>query len=103
MLRCNGRFSQRYNGRVLMNTQDVLAVVSLSGASKNQQIKFMNEMLDRNWRATNVCRGGYVAAFPREVDDERIVTQSEREISECASLSGIDGWDAVCVMNDADH
>jgi len=81
-----------------MKTQDVLAVVSIDQATRDQKIAFMGAMLDRQWRVTRQLRGGYYAGFPVDVDDDRIVDQSQTEIAECASLSGISEWDAVCVL-----
>ena len=82
-----------------MKTQDVLAVVSLTSATRDQRLHFMRAMLDREWKLAGPLRGGYFAAFPSGVDDDVIVNQSEDEISECAVLSGITNWDAVCVLN----
>lgn len=81
-----------------MKTQDVLAVVSIDHATREQKIAFMGAMLDRQWRVTRQLRDAYCAGFPVDVDDEQIVDQSQTEIAECASLSGISEWDAVCVL-----
>jgi hypothetical protein len=81
-----------------MRTQDVLAVVSIVHATRDQKLAFMGAMLDRQWRVAHQLRDAYCAGFPVDVDDDQIVDQSQAEIGECASLSGISEWDAVCVF-----
>lgn len=81
-----------------MTTQDVLAVVSINHATRGQKLAFMGAMLDREWRVSRQLRDAYCAGFPTHVDDDEIVDQSEMEIAECASISGISDWDAVCVF-----
>ena len=81
-----------------MKTQDVLAVVSIDHATRDQKIAFMGAMLDRQWRVARQLRDAYFAGFPVDVEDDQIVDQSHTEIAECASLSGILEWDAVCVL-----
>ena len=81
-----------------MKTQDVLAVVSIDHATRDQKIAFMGAMLDRQWRVARQLRDAYFAGFPVYVEDDQIVDQSQTEIAECASLSGILEWDAVCVL-----
>lgn len=83
-----------------MESLDVVAIVSVGEASRDQKIAFMGAMLDRQWRAIPECANGYFAAFPRDTGETQAVAQSEYEIGECAQLSGIQEWDAVCLLQD---
>jgi hypothetical protein len=82
----------------MLETQEILAVVSLQDATRDQQLAFMGKMLDLKWRLSNQIQGGFVATYPLEFCDDVLVNESEREIAECAAHTGVAEWDAVCVL-----
>lgn len=81
-----------------MSDIDVLLLVELKGATPFQEDQFRREMHDRDWTMMPDGRGLY-AAFPESTTDSGIVRASESEVSEAAEYSGIDDWEAVCVLD----
>jgi|AP95_1055475.scaffolds.fasta_scaffold146474_1 hypothetical protein len=80
-----------------MSEKEVLLVVELRDASPYQEEQFRQEMCSRDWQPMQDDRALY-AAFPETATDSGIVRISESEISEAAQGSGIEEWEAVCVL-----
>lgn len=80
-----------------MSDVDVLLVVELRDATPYQEDQFQQEMRNRDWVPMEDGRSLY-AAFPGSTTDSGILRASESEVSEAAQDSGIEDWDAVCVL-----
>jgi hypothetical protein len=63
-----------------MNAQDVLAVIAIDEATRDQKVAFMGAMLDPQWRVARQLRDACYAGFPVDVDDDQIVDDSPLEI-----------------------
>ena len=80
-----------------MREIDVMLVVELHDATPYQQDQFRKEMYSRDWVPMADGRALY-AAFPGSTTDSGIIRTSEGEVSEAAEDSGIDDWEATCVL-----
>lgn len=78
---------------------DVLLFVNLQQATPYQEIEFLHEMEQRQWQRLEESPA-FFAAFPRSIGDRDVIAQSERDLKDAAEYSGIDEWDAVCLLKD---
>lgn len=81
----------------MTNEKEVLLLVELREATPYQEQQFRREMCNRDWQLMQDDRALY-AAFPGATSDSGIVRASESEVCAAAEDSGIEDWEAVCVL-----
>lgn len=79
---------------------DTLLLVNLSERTPYQEIEFFQQMEDQGWQRFEDSYALY-AAYPGYLEDREVVAQCERDLRQAAKYSGMDDWDAICLLKES--
>lgn len=79
---------------------DVLLLVTLPEMTPYQEVEFFQQMEEQGWQLVENGTALY-AAYPGSIGDRGVVAQSKRDLRQAAEYSGLEDWDAVCLLKDS--